>query len=68
MDKTKFAEIRKRLGWSQRQLARRLKLSNSTVCLIESGDRPIRDYLAEKMVKLEDVAVTLETITFTEGE
>ena len=51
-------EGRKRRGWTQSDLARRLGLSQGYVCLLERGQRPVPPVMAQKVVRLLDVPAT----------
>lgn len=51
-------DARKRRGWTQTELARRLGVSQGYVCLLERGQRPVPPVMAQKVARLLDVPAT----------
>ena len=49
---------RKRRGWTQDDLARRLEVSQGYVCLLERGQRRVPPVMAQKVARLLDVPAT----------
>ena len=58
-------EGRKRRGWTQVDLARRLGVSQGYVCLLERGHRPVPPVMAQKVARLLDVPPTALPSTFS---
>lgn len=53
----RIIKLREQKGWSQRELAKRIKINASVMNRIESGERPIKDH------ELADLARALDTNT-----
>jgi len=51
-------EGRKRRGWTQTDLARRLGVSQGYVCLLERGQRPAPSAMAQKVARVLDMPAT----------
>lgn len=51
----RIVNLRELRGWTQREIAERLKLNVSVMNRIESGERPVRDQ------EIADIAMALET-------
>ncbi|MGC4084958.1 MAG: helix-turn-helix transcriptional regulator [Vicinamibacterales bacterium] len=51
-------EGRKRRGWTQTDLARRLGVSQGYVCLLERGQRPVPLSIAQKVTRVLDMRAT----------
>jgi transcriptional regulator with XRE-family HTH domain len=60
-------EGRKRRGWTQADLARRLAVSQGYVCLLERGQRPVPPVMAQKVARLLDVPATALPLRSTSG-
>ena len=60
-------EGRKRRGWTQVDLARRLGVSQGYVCLLERGQRPVPPVMAQKVARLLDLPATALPLRSTSG-
>src|SRR5271154_550643 len=52
MEARQIREARDRLGWTQQHAAARLRVSQSYLSMLESGERPLQDALARRMVRV----------------
>ena len=62
MTKEEFCTLRKRLGWSQAEMARRLGKVQQTIADVEQGKRSLPPAWLPKLEKLQKVADLLETV------
>lgn len=59
MTAKEFKEIRKKLRFSQAEMAEKLKLDQSTISAYETGRRPIMGTVAELLKRIYEEAVSI---------